>query len=422
MRILWFTGVTPPAVRNKLGLPPEDGPAGWVENLRFALRDSIDIRLAIAGPTNISFDPFEENGTTYYGVLQAVPNSKISRAARAWMQSLLSPQDPVQECLSIVKHFKPDLIHVHGTENSFGLLKKYVDVPIVVSLQGLLTIYRRFYFHGLNFMEVARMLSSRHFMTGSNEIHGYLRCNKFAIREREIVQNNDCFIGRTEWDREFVELLNPRARYFHCDELLRPQFSKAIRKQEDCERQLIYCTGSRMIFKGIECLIEALGILHATGLKQVRLRISGVPEGSEVMRFYRRKEVKHNVKSAIQWLGRLDTRQIVEECLRAEVFCYPSHVDNSPNALCEAMMIGLPCIASHVGGIPSLLTHHKDGLLFADGDPYALAGKIKYMLENPDTAKKMGEMARIRALARHRPETVCNDLLNIYRECADGQL
>jgi glycosyltransferase involved in cell wall biosynthesis len=382
--------------------------------MRFALRDSADFRLAIAAPTSIPFSPFQENGTLYYGVLEPPPHTPITKIARAWAQSLFSPSNDVQQCLWIVKHFEPDLIHVHGTENTFGLLKKYLDVPLVVSLQGLLTIYYRFYFHGLNFKEVARMLLSRHFLAGNNEIHGYMRCGRFAEREREIVRINDFFIGRTDWDREFVELLNPRAKYFHCDELLRPQFSKSFWNQENSQRYLIYCTGSNMIFKGVESLIEALGLLHASGLKQIRLRISGVPYYGDVMNFYRRKELQHKVESSIDWLGRLNAQQIIEECLNAEVFCYPSHIDNSPNALCEAMSLGVPCIASHVGGIPSLLTHKKEGLLFPDGDAYALAGKIKYMLENPMLAKEMGEAARNRALSRHRIETVCSNLLSIY--------
>ena len=52
----------------------------------------------------------------------------------------------------------------------------------------------------------------------------------------------------------------------------------------------------------------------------------------------------------VDWLGRLDADRIVEELLAADVFVYPSHVDNSPNSVVEAMAVGVPIVASCVGG------------------------------------------------------------------------
>jgi glycosyltransferase involved in cell wall biosynthesis len=74
----------------------------------------------------------------------------------------------------------------------------------------------------------------------------------------------------------------------------------------------------------------------------------------------------------------------------------------------------VPTVASHVGGVPSLLADGREGLLFPDGDPYALAGKIRYLLDDAASAAEIGKRARDRALCRHDPDAIVADLLRIY--------
>ncbi len=76
----------------------------------------------------------------------------------------------------------------------------------------------------------------------------------------------------------------------------------------------------------------------------------------------------------------------------------PSHIENSPNALCEAMLVGTPCIAAFVGGVPSLVRHGEEGLLYHDADPFALAGAVDRLLGD----RELGEAARFGG-ARERP-------------------
>lgn len=73
------------------------------------------------------------------------------------------------------------------------------------------------------------------------------------------------------------------------------------------------------------------------------------------------------------------------------IFIHPSHIDNSPNGLCEAMLLGMPIIAIYAGGIPSLLVNRREGLLVQDGDPYAMAGAIIELLKDAGLAKGFGK-------------------------------
>jgi glycosyltransferase involved in cell wall biosynthesis len=225
--------------------------------------------------------------------------------ARSWWQTFVPLHDSLAASLAAIAEFQPDIIHVHGTENPYGLLAKYTDIPMVLSLQGLLTMCQRFFFHGLGMLDVAHLAISREALLASSEIHGYWRCAKMAEREREIVRSNSDFIGRTDWDRAFVDAINPNARYFHCDELMRPIFYETEWKPHRAEQHILYTISSSMLFKGLECLLEAIGLLYRSGYSNIRLRVAGVPEGSQVFRFYQRQAQKYGIAPIIEWLGRV---------------------------------------------------------------------------------------------------------------------
>jgi glycosyltransferase involved in cell wall biosynthesis len=122
------------------------------------------------------------------------------------------------------------------------------------------------------------------------------------------------------------------------------------------------------------------------------------------------------LRGAVDVLGRLAPAQVAAELAGASAFVLPSHIENSPNALCEAMLVGVPCIAAFVGGVPSLIQDGTDGLLYHDGDPYALAGKIDRLLGDAVLAARLGVGAREAALRRHDPERVAGQAVATYRE------
>jgi glycosyltransferase involved in cell wall biosynthesis len=101
---------------------------------------------------------------------------------------------------------------------------------------------------------------------------------------------------------------------------------------------------------------------------------------------------------------------------KSHVFAISSYIENSPNSLCEAMLVGMPCAASYAGGIPSLVEEGKTGLFFPPGDAAVLAGKIRQIFLDDDLAVRLGSQARLEAMKRHSPEQVVNQLLTAYRK------
>jgi glycosyltransferase involved in cell wall biosynthesis len=89
-------------------------------------------------------------------------------------------------------------------------------------------------------------------------------------------------------------------------------------------------------------------------------------------------------------------------------------MDKSPNSFCEAMLLGMPVIATYVVGTPSIICDKKEGLLVQDGDPNALAGAILELYKDRNYAISLGHNARERAIRRHNPENILEDILKIY--------
>ena len=91
-----------------------------------------------------------------------------------------------------------------------------------------------------------------------------------------------------------------------------------------------------------------------------------------------------------------------------------SHIENSPNNLCEAMILGMPCLATSAGGTSSILKDKEEGIIIQDGDPWVMAGAILELYRNSKMALEYGEKARITALKRHDKETIVNNLIQTY--------
>ena len=96
----------------------------------------------------------------------------------------------------------------------------------------------------------------------------------------------------------------------------------------------------------------------------------------------------------------------------------PSFVENSCNALQEAMLVGMPCVASLSGGLLTLVETGRTGLAFPAGDAALLAWNIRKLFQDSALAARLGAEARLVARRRHDPEQVEGQLMRAYEELA----
>lgn len=414
MKVLWFT-TSPSLSRVKLDGNYNVG-TSWIEAMEELVQQYSDIELAIAFTWKIShIDSFQtEYSSTRYYAMPRRPMSKFFNLLRRNL-CLPEPETIIQDCLQVVEDFKPDLVHFFGTETPFPLIIPFLKIPHVIWFQGNLTVYHKKWHAGITWWQSLLSEKIRDLIFAQSALHAYLLNRQFVVREKRIFKTAQNFIGRTEWDKRLVQTMAPQARYFHGDEIMRPAFyQQTWAPHTDRDRYILVSTFRDNLFKGLETAMRAFQILTPLLDKSLEWRIIGVPPNSHYERVCRRI-ARLPKDSNLKILGLRSADQIVEQLLQADAFVHPSHIDNSPNSLCEAMLMGLPVVSTNAGGIPSIVEDGVEGLLVQNGDEYAMAGAILELLHNKELAQSLGVKAREKALDRNDPDKIIREILNIYR-------
>lgn len=405
MKVLWFSlspGLADAYLNNNY-----EG-IGWVKSLERNIQDKVELSVAFYHHTAIA--PFAYGATRYYPIKQ-YRRGKLSKIFRR-LTNGIEPDADINAFLKIIEDAQPDLIHVHGTEGPFGLVQKYVDIPTVISIQGTITVYRYKFFSKISYNDVLKHSYLKSFLLSRSFLNVYKVFAKVAEREQTIYSCSKNFIGRTAWDRRVTRILAPAAKYYHNDEILRDAFYKYEWQYNKTGRLIIFTTTWVNIYKGLETVLDCANLLDNIQL-DYEWQIAGLNPSDEVVRIAA-KNTQRPISKNIKFMGMLNQEALAQTLLKAGMYVMASHIENSPNSLCEAQMLGLPCIATNAGGTNSLLEDGKDGILIQDGDPYAMAGAILEMNENYDQAIEYGKNARRKARIRHNQEKITNDLLQIY--------
>lgn len=410
MRVLWFANSGGLAYEY-LGVETFGG--GWIQSIGEYLKEKVELHLAFYYPKYSL--PFKYKGIHYYPICEK--NWKWKMFTGLFYERFINKED-LPKYKQIIDKVKPDLIHIHGTENPFGYLTGLIDIPVVVSIQGNITVCHHKYFSGIGrsslFKSYLKCCSVRDIPFVKSFKRSYR--NFTRMRDREIKNLGNCknVVGRTDWDYRITRVLAPESRYFHGDELLRKSFYLYEWEENFTDKLVIHTTNGNSPFKGFETVCEALSLLIEAGI-DIEWRVAGIKRSDLIVSIVKDKLGKRFPKSGLVLLGGLGEEQLVQKLLEANIYVMPSHIENSPNNLCEAMILGLPCIATYAGGTGSLLKDGEEGILIQDGDPWAMAGAIIELSQNENKAVSMGKQARIRAHERHCKEVVTNQYIDIYR-------
>jgi len=405
MRVLWFTNIPLLAVNHHMGRP-DKGTGHWMSALLNALKSIGHIRLAVATAyPGLPYAHFTEDGVEYFVIGQPRRLSHLSFRQRDF-----------NRCKEIVQKWQPSIVHIHGTERFYGLLVKEKDfnIPTIISIQGLLHQLYVHYFGNLSFVNILRGQTLRAFLRGRGWLFDYLRFRHGAKREKTIISSARNFIGRTDWDRSHVKAINKEGRYFHVDELLRSEFYQKVWSIDKISRHSIIFTNARSPLRNVETILQAVALLKGD-YPSIKLSLAGFLDLSRGYgRLIGKQISKLGLDGIVELLGYLDADKMVNALAGSHVFCVASLIENSPNSLCEAQLIGMPCVASYAGGIPSLVDEGITGLFFPPGDASVLAHRIREIFESDKLAINLGMFARKRALQRHNSDAVVQQLCKAY--------
>ena len=165
--------------------------------------------------------------------------------------------------------------------------------------------------------------------------------------------------------------------------------------------------------KGHQYLIEALYLLNT---KFNRQDFTATILGDGTLRTDLAQLANHyHLSDRIQIPGFRD--DIFPILSTAHLFVLPSLHESSPNALIEAMAVGLPCIASSVGGVLDLIDHRENGLLIPPRSSGALVEAINDILTNHELAAYLGRNARRKIEEMFDNNRSIQQLEAVYQDC-----
>ena len=412
MKVLWLTN-TPCSAVEKLGMDLNFG--GWLRSLEEELNKVHDLDLAICFYYSKRIEPFNYKGTRYYPIYREYKSSKFGRFINRLCPKN-NDEKEIIELLKVVKEFAPDIIHVHGTEDNFGLIQYHTNIPTVISIQGILTPYAEKYYAGVPYSIVSRYEGLAAKLLASSAAKAYAQFNKKAERERRILINAKYIIGRTDWDKHVTRVLAPKSQYFIGNEIIRKPFYENVWNKTQLSETIQIITSSRdSTYKGFEAIVNAAQILKENTTLKFVWKVIGLEETSDIVKIVK-KWKKVNLKELhIEFLGVINEKEIIKNLLQSDIYIQTSHIENSPNSLCEAMLLGMPIISTSVGGTSTLLKNNEEGILLQDGDANSLVGAILEMVKDQDRAMKLKGRAREKSMNRHDKSLITSSLLSIYR-------
>ncbi len=298
-------------------------------------------------------------------------------ASKPWLQLLAIPYiiSGFFKCIAICRKFRPDVIHAHWpfphAYIALGAAKLF-RIPLVLN------------FHGAELLLIRKKKWVKPLL-------------KFAIGQAQAVFANSSFTaGKIRALRNVDVEWSPYGTTLETGEIS----AEPTQAPHPVNGKFkILFVGRHIERKGICYLIEAAKYLPRD---QFEIRIVGVGDITDKLKA-QAAEVSTTPDAAnIIFTGKLSPEALANEYRTANVFTLPAIVDSKGDTeglgvvLIEAMELGLPVVASNVGGIPDVVVDGVSGILVPEKNPEALASAYKRLAAEPELQKQLLEGARKR--------------------------
>jgi len=417
MNILWLTNVPLPEASQLMNEKTTPF-GGWLVNASARLAEEEGIRLSIAFPKTGLSDVLvlEGDKKTYYAFPPVGEKERDAIRNNTYL-------------VRILDQAKPDIVHIFGTEYAHTLAMVNVcrekNTKAVISIQGLVSIYAKHYMACLP-ANIQNAVTLRDLVKHDNLKQQQTKFIKRGVLEIEALQKVRHIIGRTTWDKACTSQINPDTKYHFCNETLRDEFYNHRWDINRCEKHSIFISQGSYPIKGLHFMLEAMPLilkrfpdakLYVGGNNIIksdtltdRLKLSSY--GKYIKELIKR----YNLKNDVVFTGILDKKQMCKRYLQSHVFVCPSSIENSPNSLGEAMILGVPCVASDVGGVSDLLTHKEEGFVYQTEAPYMLAYYVGEIFTNNELALQFSAKARKHAMRTHDREVNNQTMISIYND------
>jgi glycosyltransferase involved in cell wall biosynthesis len=324
-----------PDLPSNLGELPRLHPATWQRVLLARLEGCPGLRLHVVVLRKHfrRSATFERRGVVFH-LIKTLPFSRAP--SMFWCDTFLTRR--------VLKQIKPDLVHAWGTESGAALVASRLGFPYLITMQGLMSWLA----------EIVPLNRHDRWITF---------CEKASLSRASVVTAESNFA---------ISFL--KARFPHLD-LRKIEHAPQTCFHEVCRRPTagpfhFLFVGTLSYGKGADLLFRAFDSLK----EELSFSVTVVGTGDESWLRRLKQSISPALWKRVTFRHNLTSEEVSETMEVATMLIFPSRADNSPNAVKEAVVAGLPVIASDIGGIPDYVFHGKNGLLFP---PNNLAGCIQ---------------------------------------------
>ncbi|MBQ9833922.1 MAG: glycosyltransferase [Bacilli bacterium] len=417
MRVLWIVNTIFNYPAKKMKLKPTVF-GGWLNSLFNNLKNRKEIeKLAIATVYNgRELKKFEDGNVVYYLLPVNNINKYDKKLETMWYK--------------VTKEFFPDVVHIHGTEypHVSAFLNCNLNVKTCTSIQGLVSVcgVKDTYNAGINAKDMLKSITIRDILKKDLLFFQYRNFIKKGFFEKSTLQKTNIIIGRTSWDKAYAYKITKENKYELCNESLREVFYTNNWDINNINRHTIFVSQATYPIKGFHKVIEMLNIIkdeypdiliYVAGPNIIKndsikekLKMNGYSK------YINKLVKKYKLQNNIKFVGLLNEQDMCNYLLKSHVFLQASSIENSPNSLGEAMLLGMPVVASYVGGTADMLLDKQEGLLYPFGDCAMMAKYIKDIFNDDKYALKLGKNAQMHARITHNIITNVNKTIEIYNK------
>lgn len=416
MNVLWITNFILPRIAEKLHCKAGVN-EGWLSGLADVILSQKDIRLGVCFPDQNLLKGNVNDQFCFFS---------YERENKAY-QYVKKQEDTFQ---AIYDQFKPDVIHIMGSEYPHALaavnasIKMNLIEKTVLSIQGLVSVYSDYYYGDLPLRTIAfptiKDILLRTDLIGQKR--SFVRRGKYEIETISKLKN---IIGRTDWDYACAKQINRDIRYFFNNETLRKEFySGDLWKYAKCEKHSIFVSQATMPYKGFHILLEAAGLVKkeypdlkiyvASNVNYLKRIDKPSQSRSSYTNYLIEIIKKYRLEKSIVFCGVLNAETMKTRYLSCNAYVLPSAIENSPNSLGEAMLLGVPVVTTDVGGVKNMICHDSEGFICQYNAPYMMAHYIMRIFQEEETAEQYGKQSRVHAMKTHDGTQNYKRLLEIY--------
>jgi len=243
--------------------------------------------------------------------------------------------------------------------------------------------------------------SSLAWRTESFENRAFFHLGKWLLRKADSIRTVTRSIEQSV--RTFV----PPGIPIHT--VIVPPSTNFLKKASPKKDIHIISTGNLTEQKDFPTLIEALAKLKGN-IPNLNVQIIGAGPRLEILK---RQTERLDLTANIRFAGECAQKGVIDALARSKVYVSSSKYEGSSIALLEAMLMGLPVIATRVSGAQDLVEPGRNGFLVEPGDEAALARKMRALLEDAPLRESFGREVKKKALAmlHQRPEKQWIDVL-----------